>query len=268
MDVPADTSSEFSHDPNGDDVSINTQDSGTVGDNHNADWGSRLVGVESDDLQGARHSSRQSNAAAARRGHRRNVMGSLGTDPDVVAGDGSTPFTFQLDDGRVQGGTTISSPLNWMSGGGADDPEGVHKRSLNGTSKGVSPGSGVTGGVSSPHDGEGFSIRRVACDEHSSGLVSQQPAQVRQLLCVLLFAVEVCCIVAILFVVRKMIRFSRYVITVRFVSECLQCQQSYHSSTLSHHKDPLRAYVGVVIVVFSLSHNALELTPTRNLRVI
>lgn len=98
-------------------------------------------------------------------------------------------FAFQLDDGRLAApglsggemltGSSLGRQRDWIGVGGAegiDDPEGVHKRSLNGTSKGVSPAAGRSMGTSSPRD-EGDLIRRVACDE-SPGVMQQQLPQV------------------------------------------------------------------------------------------
>lgn len=219
MDFPSvDAASEFAHDPSGDDMSVNTHDGGTTCDNNsnsnsnhhyhhhsnnnnnnNHSWvgsggGGRVAGIETD--VGMSHRPR-THTTTGRRGHRRDIMGSLGTDPDVASvegggggsvaggGAGGAAFSLQLDDvGRLQGGdvAAITSPLDWLTGDGVDDPEGVHKRSLNGTSKGVSPRSkgmtSGTGGTSSPHDGEGDLIRRVACDEPLPGMFQQQPPQV------------------------------------------------------------------------------------------
>lgn len=210
-------------DPSMDDGS--TQDSGSAAGDSTATtvsactWGggpaSRLQGVESDELSGTggagaramggggggHHHSRQH----SRLGRHRDLLGSLGTDPDVIeSGNVGTPFSFQLnDDGRSQGGTVAGggggatigfggggggaggsgSPLDWMSSGTAtDDPDGVHKRSLNGTSKGVSPGRVGGGGSSSisgvlsmsPQDG-GDLIRRVACDDPPGSMPQQVP---------------------------------------------------------------------------------------------
>ena len=98
-------------------------------------------------------------------------------------------FGFQLDDGRLAAaglgggemlaGSSLGRQRDWLGVGGVegiDDPEGVHKRSLNGTSKGVSPAARQSMGTSSPRD-EGDLIRRVACDD-PPGVMQQQPAEV------------------------------------------------------------------------------------------
>lgn len=209
MDIPStDQSAEYApFDMNLDDIA---QDSGSAaGDSTSTisicGWGggpvSRLPGVESDELSGtggvargigigggcgggSDHSVRRQSQI----GRRRDLAGTLGTDPELVDGGNlGASFSFQLnDDGRMQGGTGAlgegtASPLSWMStggGGGPDDPEGVHKRSLNGTSKGFSPGrrgSSVSGMSSiSPHD-ESDLIRRVVCDDPPGSLPQQVP---------------------------------------------------------------------------------------------
>lgn len=143
-------------------------------------WPRHVSGAESDDLSGVSRQARH----AAQRGHGQDHRRGLATDPEI--GGGGVPFAFQVDDGRLPtggggggmlGGSSLSSPLDWMRGGlggGVEDPKGVHKRSLNGTSKGVSPAGGVTVGTSGD---QGDLIRRVACDE-PPGVLPQQPSQV------------------------------------------------------------------------------------------
>lgn len=188
MDFPSAADQDVGLEPNPDD--LHPRD-GSVGGGGIDVWSHRVSGVESDEHAGrARHARH-----ASQRGHRPDHRRGLATDPEV-GGDGA-PFSFQLDDGRLPvtagggggggviiGASSLSTPLDWMAGGGAgevDDPEGVHKRSLNGTSKGVPPAAGASPGTASPRD-EGDLIRRVACEE-PPGVLQQQPAQVREKVC-------------------------------------------------------------------------------------
>lgn len=182
LDFPSGDQQDVGHDPNPDDMQ--TRESGGGGGGGGDIWPRRVSGVESDELAGGARQARQ----AAQRVHRQEHRRGLATDPEVL-GEGA-PFAFQLDDGRVPtvggasggmlGSSSVSSPLHWMGGGGGgagvEDPEGVHKRSLNGTTKGVSPAAGRSAGTSSPRD-EGDLIRRVACDDPPS-VLQQQPPQV------------------------------------------------------------------------------------------
>lgn len=186
MDFPPPDQPELAHDP--DDMQTHDSAGGSGAATSGESWRQRVPGVESEELAGGTRQARHS----TQRGHRREHRRSLGTDSDT--GNEGVPFSFQLDDGRLpagggsgnsamMGGSHLGSPLDWLGGGGAagggggvDDPEGAHKRSLNGTSKGVSPAAGSVAGTSSPHD-EGDLIRRVSCEE-PPGVLQQQPPQV------------------------------------------------------------------------------------------
>lgn len=145
-------------------------------------WPKCVAGVKSEDHSGRARRGRN----LGQRGRRQEMRRGPATDPGVGGDRGS--FPFQLDDGRLPAGASgggllgdpsINSPLDWMSGGGAvgmDDPEGVHKRSLNGTSKGIPPTATAMAAVPSPRD-DGDLIRRVVCDD-TPGVMQQQPIQV------------------------------------------------------------------------------------------
>lgn len=147
-------------------------------------WPKCVAGVKSEDHSGRARRGRN----PGQRGRRLEMRRGPTTDPGVGGERGS--FPFQLDDGRLPAGASgggllvdpsISSPLDWMSGGGAvgmDDPEGVHKRSLNGTSKGILPSATGMPAIPSPRD-DGDLIRRVVCDD-TPGVMQQQqqPIQV------------------------------------------------------------------------------------------
>lgn len=154
VDFPSDAQRELGHDPNPNDMHVHDGGGGGGGDT----WTRHVSGVASEDLAGSARQARH----AAQRGHRRGAA----TDPDT-AGEPSA-FAFQLDDGRLPPGggggggapSLLTSTLDWMSGDGVDDPEGVHKRSLNGTSKGVSPAAGMSAGATSPREMGGDLIHR------------------------------------------------------------------------------------------------------------
>lgn len=152
IDFPSGAQQELSHDPNPNDMHV--RDSSGGGDT----WTRHVSGVASDDLAGSARQARH----AVPRGHRQENRRGAATDPDM-AGEGA-PFAFQLDDGRLPPGG--GPPLR------IDDVEGVHKRSLNGTSKGVSPAPGASAGTVSPRD-EGDLIHR-----DSPGAMQQQLPQV------------------------------------------------------------------------------------------
>ena len=183
VELPSDQDHEI--DPQPDDVH-HTRD-GSLGGSSGDIWTHHVAGVESADHPGRARRGRH----AGQRGRRQDLRRGLATDPGV-GGDGGA-FAFQLDDGLpvgvssggLLGGPSQSSPLDWMSGGravGMDDPEGVHKRSLNGTSKGIPPTVGALAVQASPRD-DGDLFRRVACDE-PPGMMQQQPAQV---MCLIVF---------------------------------------------------------------------------------
>lgn len=160
MDLPSGAQHELGHDPNPNEMHV--RDGIAGGDT----WTRHVSGVASEDLAGIARQARH----AVPRGHRRDDRRGAATDPDI-AGEG-VPFAFQLDDRRSPpvGDPPLSSSLDWMAGEVVDDVEGVHKRSLNGTSKGVSPtpGVSVSAGTVSPRD-EGDLIHR-----DSPGAMQQQ----------------------------------------------------------------------------------------------
>lgn len=170
IDFPGGAQQELGHDLNPNDMHV--RDSSGGGDT----WTRHVSGVASEDLTG---SARQARHTVPRGRHQENRRGAA-TDPEM-AGEGA-PFAFQLDDGRLPpgNGPPLSSSLDWMGGEGVEDVEGVHKRSLNGTSKGVSPAPGVSisaGKAVSPRDDPSDLIHR-----DSPGAMQQQLPQVSHLL--------------------------------------------------------------------------------------
>ncbi|CAM9826364.1 unnamed protein product, partial [Hapterophycus canaliculatus] len=143
IDFPSGAQQELGHDPSSSDMRMReSSGGGGCGDT----WTRHASGVASEDLAVTSRQARHAAQHGQRHDHRRGAA----TDPDA-AGEG-VPFAFQLDDGRSQpgGAPPLSSSLDWIGGDGVDDPEGVHKRSLNGTSKGISPAAGVSAGAMSP----------------------------------------------------------------------------------------------------------------------
>lgn len=178
VDFPNNAQRELGHDPDSNDMHVHDSGGGGGGDT----WTRHISGVGSEDLPGSARQARH----AAQRGHRQDNRRGAATDPDM-AGEPSA-FAFHLDDGRLPpggavggggsgggggGGLPLTSSLDWMGGEGVDDPEGVHKRSLNGTSKGVSPAAGVSAGTTSPREIGGDLIHR-----DSPGAMQQQLPQV------------------------------------------------------------------------------------------
>lgn len=155
IDFPSGAQQELGHDPNPSDMRMRDNSAGGGGGGGGDTWIRHASGVASEDLS---ESSRQARHAA-QRGQRHENRRGAATDPEA-ASEG-IPFAFQLDDGRLPpgGAPPLSSSLDWMGGEGLDDPEGVHKRSLNGTSKGISPAAGISAGAMSPRD-EGDLIHR------------------------------------------------------------------------------------------------------------
>lgn len=168
-DFPSSAQQELGHVSNPNDMHLHDSSVGGGGGGGDT-WIRHVSGAASEDLAGSARQSRHT----AQRGHRQDNRRGAATDPEM-AGEG-VPFAFQLDDGRLPaggGGPPLSSSLDWMGGEGVDDAEGVHKRSLNGTSKGVSPAAGVSAaGPVSPRD-EGDLIHR-----DSPGTMRQQLPQV------------------------------------------------------------------------------------------
>ncbi|CBJ27247.1 Dual-specificity tyrosine-phosphorylation regulated kinase [Ectocarpus siliculosus] len=171
-DFPSSAQQELGHVSNPNDMHLHDSSVGGGGGGGGGGgdtWIRHVSGAGSEDLAGSARQARH----AAQRGHRQDNRRGAATDPDM-AGEG-VPFAFQLDDGRLPpggGGPPLSSSLDWMGGEGVDDAEGVHKRSLNGTSKGVSPAAGVSAaGPASPRD-EGDLIHR-----DSPGTMRQQLPQ-------------------------------------------------------------------------------------------
>eukprot|EP00903_Cladosiphon_okamuranus_P007142 g6936.t1 len=188
VDFPSDAQRELGHDPSANDMHVHDGGGGSGGDT----WTRHVSGVTSEDLAGS--SARQARHAA-QRGHRQDNRRGAATDPDKA---GEPPaFAFQLDDGRIPtgaggggggggAGPSLASSLDWMGGEGVDDSEGVHKRSLNGTSKGVSPAAGVSAGATSPREIGGDLIHRDSPAAlqpqlpQSGSLLSQQLMQYQQ----------------------------------------------------------------------------------------
>lgn len=165
IDFPGGAQQELGHDLNPSEMHV--RDSSGGGDT----WTRHVSGVASEDLSGSARQARHT----VPRGHHQETRRGAATDPDM-AGEG-TPFAFQLDDGRLPPGNghPLSSSLDWMGGEGVEDVEGVHKRSLNGTSKGVSPAPGISisAAAVSPRDEGGDLIHR-----DSPGAMQQQLPQV------------------------------------------------------------------------------------------
>ena len=181
---------ELGHDPSMSDIRVHDSNSNSAlgggggGGGSGDTWTRHVSGVASEDLAGsarqARHAAQHARHGGG--GHRHDNRRGAATDPDM-AGEG-TAFAFQLDDGHrlpPGAGPPIGSALDWMGGESVDDAEGghLHKRSLNGTSKGVSPAPTARGaaGAKSPLDeiGGGDLIHH----RDSPVAMQQQHAQVK-----------------------------------------------------------------------------------------
>ena len=189
---------ELGNDPSMSDIRVHDSNSnsalgGGVGGGGGDTWTRHVSDVASQDLAGsagqARHAVEHARYGSGhRRGNRRGAV----TDPDM-AGEG-TEFAFQLDDGHglpPGAGPPIDSALDWMGGQSVGEAEAVHlrKRSLNGTSKGVSlaPTARGSAGMKSPRDeiGGGDIIRH----RDSPAALQQHRPQVKTSSCRRLWAV-------------------------------------------------------------------------------